>query len=117
MYCKHCGSQIDEKAVFCQNCGKKVNEEIKEVKIVKPELNQTTQYKEYNEGSSVGWGFLGYFIPLVGLILFLEWKESKPKSAKAAGIGALVSVISSVALGVLYFVLMFVLGMTGAFYV
>ena len=32
-------------------------------------------------------------IPIVGLVLFLVWKDTKPRNAKAAGIGALVSVI------------------------
>ena len=45
---------------------------------------------------SFGWAVLGFFIPLVGLILFLAWKNTKPKSAKKAGIGALVSTILSV---------------------
>lgn len=52
------------------------------------------------------WGLLGCCIPIVGLILFLVWKDSKPNSAKAAGIGALVSVI----LCVVFYVLMAVLG-------
>ena len=39
------------------------------------------------------WGLLGCCIPVVGLILFLVWKDSKPKTAKAAGIGALVCVV------------------------
>ncbi len=56
------------------------------------------------------WGLLGFCIPVVGLILFLIWKDQKPKTAKAAGIGALVSVI----LGVVCYVLMFVV-MGGAF--
>ncbi|SFU49853.1 zinc ribbon domain-containing protein [Butyrivibrio sp. INlla21] len=38
------------------------------------------------------WGLLGCCIPIVGLILFLVWKDTKPKTAKAAGIGALVCV-------------------------
>lgn len=38
------------------------------------------------------WGALGCCIPVVGLVLFLVWKDQKPKTAKAAGIGALVSV-------------------------
>ncbi len=42
------------------------------------------------------WGLLGCCIPIVGLILFLVWKDTKPKTAKAAGIGALVSVILAV---------------------
>ena len=40
------------------------------------------------------WGVLGYFFPLVGLILFLVWREEKPKTAESAGIGALFSVIT-----------------------
>ena len=48
------------------------------------------------DNGGFGWGMLGCCIPIVGLILFLVWKDTKPKTAKAAGIGALVSVIISV---------------------
>lgn len=53
------------------------------------------------------WGLLGCCIPIVGLILFLVWKDSKPKTAKAAGIGALVCVIAYVVM----YILMAVLGL------
>lgn len=53
------------------------------------------------------WGLLGCCIPLVGLILFLVWKDNKPKTAKAAGIGAIVGVVISV----LSYILMMVLGL------
>lgn len=52
------------------------------------------------------WGLLGCCIPVVGLILFLVWKDQKPKTAKAAGIGALVSVIALVAFYIIFFVIM-----------
>ncbi len=52
------------------------------------------------------WGLLGFCIPVVGLILFLIWKDQKPKTAKAAGIGALVCVIVTVVCYVLMFVVM-----------
>lgn len=42
------------------------------------------------EGSAVGWGILSFLIPLVGLILFLCWKNEKPHTAKVCGICALV---------------------------
>lgn len=51
------------------------------------------------------WGLLGCCVPIAGLILFLVWKDSKPKSAKAAGIGALVSV----AIAVVYYIVMFLI--------
>ena len=50
---------------------------------------------------SFGWAVLGFLIPLVGLILFLVWKDTKPLSAKRAGVGALVSVIVSIVLSIL----------------
>lgn len=56
------------------------------------------------------WGLLGCCIPIVGLILFLVWKDTKPKTAKAAGIGALVSVC----VAVVYYIIVFVVIGAGA---
>lgn len=75
MYCKNCGKEIDDKAVVCPNCGV-----------------QQGSLETGNDSGGFGWGLLGCCIPIVGLVLFLVWKDSKPKTAKAAGIGALVSV-------------------------
>lgn len=59
---------------------------------------------------------LGCCIPVVGLILFLVWKDQKPKTAKAAGIGALVSVILWVVFYIIYFVILGAAGLAlGAF--
>lgn len=62
------------------------------------------------DNGGFGWGLLGFCIPIVGLILFLVWKGDKPKTAKAAGMGALISVI----IGVVLYVLMFVVIGVGA---
>ena len=59
-----------------------------------------------NDNGGFLWGLLGCFITIVGLILFLVWKDQKPKTAKAAGIGALVSVIISVVFYIIYFVIL-----------
>lgn len=75
MYCKNCGKEIDEKAVVCPHCGV-----------------QQGKLANENDTGGFGWGLLGCCIPIVGLILFLVWKDTKPKTSKAAGIGALVSV-------------------------
>ena len=58
-----------------------------------------------NDNGGFLWVLLGCCIPIVGLILFLVWKDQKPKTAKAAGIGALVSVI----LAVVYYIVVFVI--------
>ncbi|MGM9567135.1 MAG: zinc ribbon domain-containing protein [Clostridia bacterium] len=59
------------------------------------------------DNGSFGWAVLGFFFPIVGLILFLVWKDQKPLSSKKAGIGALVGVILSVVFYVLVYVLIF----------
>ena len=92
-FCKNCGAQIDDNAVVCTSCG----------------VAQNTAPAVVDKGG-FGWGVLGYCIPVVGLILWLVWKDTKPKTSKAAGIGALVSVI----VGVVFYVLMMVLGFAGA---
>ncbi|WP_349671872.1 zinc-ribbon domain-containing protein [Lacrimispora sp.] len=91
MYCKNCAKEIDDKAAICPHCG----------------VAQTSQVVD---NGGFGWGLLGCCIPLVGLILFLVWKDSKPKTAKAAGIGALISVVCLI----LFYVLVFGLGLLGA---
>ena len=49
--------------------------------------------------STFGWAVLGFFIPLVGLILFLVWNKHEDKAkGKSAGIGALVGVIAYIIL-------------------
>lgn len=89
MYCKNCGKEIDEKAVICPHCGV-----------------QQAQLANENDTGGFGWGLLGCCIPIVGLILFLVWKDTKPKTSKAAGIGALVSVCCLV----LWYVLVILIG-------
>ena len=95
-FCKNCGQEIDNNAAVCIHCG--VAQENK------PAVDDTGGF---------GWGLLGCCIPIVGLILFLVWKDSKPKTSKAAGIGALVSVICSVVFYVIYFVV--IVGLAAAF--
>ena len=93
-YCKNCGAQIDDKAAVCVHCGVAVN-------------NNGVQ--EADNGG-FGWGLLGFCVPIVGLILFLVWKDTKPKTAKTAGKGALISVI----FWIVVYVLLFALGLGAA---
>lgn len=88
---------------------------------------QQPQYAQYQYGQqpyvnpqpadtgSFGWAVLGFFFPIVGLILFLIWKTEKPVSAKQAGMGALVSVIISVVLWLIVFMLALVAGSTAVY--
>lgn len=99
MYCKNCGQQLADGATFCPHCGTQQNAQ-------NAQDLQNTQYPQYpqntqNDSGSAGYGVLGFCFPLVGLILYLVWKDTKPKSSKIAGQGALISVIISVVFYVL----------------
>ena len=59
------------------------------------------------DGPSVGFAVLSFFFPLIGLILYLVWKDSCPLKARSCGKGALIGVIASAACGILAFGAMF----------
>lgn len=75
MFCKNCGQEIDDKAVICPHCG-----------VLQKQVDTT-------DNGGFAWGLLGFVIPLAGFVLFLVWQDSKPKTAKAAGIGSLINMI------------------------
>ena len=101
-YCKKCGQQIEDNVNVCPFCGT-TQEEVVNVTVD----SANTRVKV--DSGSIGWGLLGFCIPIVGLVLFIVWKDDKPKSAKKAGIGALISVITTVVLGIALTVLEYVL--------
>ena len=52
--------------------------------------------QEPYDAPSGGYAVLGFFIPVVGLILYLVWKDQTPLRARSAGKGALIGVIVGV---------------------
>ncbi len=72
-YCRTCGSEIHNEAVICPSCG--------------------VSQKQVTDNGGFGYGVLGCCVPVAGLVLYLIWKDEKPKTAKALGIGTLVYLI------------------------
>lgn len=91
MYCKNCGKEINNDAEFCPYCGSSTN-----ANNNIPNMNN--QNSNPADTGSAGWAVLGFFIPIVGLILYLVWRDTEPKNAKMAGKGALISAIVYVVL-------------------
>ena len=58
-YCQHCGQQLDDDAAFCAKCGC----------AIEGSNVRTENYAKY-DASSGGMWFLGFLLPLVGLICF-----------------------------------------------
>lgn len=86
MYCKNCGKELKEDALYCSNCG----------------ARQDPIFPQKEETSTDFWfSVLGFLIPLAGLIVFLVYEGKKPGQAKAAAKGALIGVIVKVALSAL----------------
>ena len=102
-YCPNCGKETGPNAAFCVNCG---------CALTAIPTNERPRHEpqpaSVDEGN-IGWGVLGFFIPIVGLILFIVWHDSKPKSAKLAGKGALISFVIGIALYILLIILAVVL--------
>ncbi len=89
MYCKNCGSEIDDRAVVCPKCG----------------VATGKSGEDKASGLSIAALVLAFFIPLVGLILgIVAKKDAGEKSAKLAKAAIIVSVVFMV-LNVLVYVL------------
>lgn len=76
-YCSNCGNKIDSNADVCVKCGV----------LIKKQKENTV------DNGGIGYSILGFFLPIVGLIIYICWKNERPKSAKNAGIAALISAI------------------------
>lgn len=95
-YCSNCGAEVNIGQDVCLNCG---------FAIAKNHNNKASD----KDTGSVLWGILGFFFPIVGLILYLVWKDDQPLNAKSAGKGALISVIVGAVLAVIWVVLVIVM--------
>ena len=89
MYCRSCGKNIDDSATYCINCGTRFDNNINET----------------DDHSSFGFAILEFFIPIVGLILFLIYEGKKPKRAKSAGKGTLIGFITKIVLSIILVIL------------
>ena len=71
-----------------------------------PNVNNNVSNSNNDDSGSALWSLLGCCIPIVGLVLFLVWKDTKPLTAKKAGIGAIIGV----ALVIVYYIIMIIVG-------
>lgn len=91
MYCKNCGRPVDDTSSYCNNCGARIDN--------KPNADAS------EDSLSLGFAILGFFIPIVGLIIFLIYEGKKPKRAKSAGKGALIGFITEIVLAIILVIL------------
>ncbi len=102
MFCINCGKEIDDNSKFCPECGV-------DTQTGQPNYQRPPRPMDPEDSGSVGWAILGFFVPVVGLILYLVWMQTKPKSGKMAGLGALVNVITGVVFVIVYVIVIMIL--------
>ena len=98
-YCPNCGTQVRDDQDVCLSCGKTLK------------LSNSKKAVQ-EEGSTTGYAVLGFFVPIVGLILFLIWKDDRPRASASAGKGALIGFI----LGIVIYVIFIAILASAGFY-
>jgi uncharacterized membrane protein YvbJ len=98
-YCSKCGKEIMDEAVICPGCGCAQENNVQGNSV--PQIKEALSDIQKEAWSNSGWLLLGFFIPIVGLILYLVWKETSPSKAKAAGYGALIGFVISLCGGLI----------------
>ncbi|MBR4830186.1 MAG: zinc ribbon domain-containing protein [Bacilli bacterium] len=102
MFCGNCGTKLKDGK--CPKCDKKVEKKTEKVKAEKVVTKKT---EVVNEKANFAWAVLGFCVPVVGLILFLVFKNSRKDLSKKAGIGALIGFIKNVIVIILCYVFTF----------
>jgi len=79
-YCSTCGAQIEDQTCFCPHCG-----------------CMTDSYLlEKQNQNSPGLNVLSFFLPVVGLILYIAYSHDYPQKAKNCGKWTLVGFVANI---------------------
>ena len=93
-FCPNCGTQIEDNNLICVECGVEISK--KSPVIEKSIPKQMTNIEALDDNAAYRNVFLlvilGMLLPLVGVILYLIWRNSQPIKARAVGIGSLLPI-------------------------
>jgi hypothetical protein len=108
--CSKCGKIINDGEIFCSKCGTPIAA-LEQTYVSSPvpqytsppwsSIVVTPDQMKTNDKSSFGYAFLSFLFPVVGLVLFLVWKENYPLRSKSCGKGALISVVIGFVIGII----------------
>lgn len=102
MFCPNCGKEIDD-VKYCPYCGTDISKYTnKTYDYYEPVgSNENSQYQndyqqyDYREedAPSLGFAFLSFFVPIVGLVLYIIWHKEYPLKAKSCLKGIIIGFI------------------------
>ena len=108
-YCTYCGTELTEEAGFCPNCGARAERTERSEKTYESTLAESvfTESEARFHERSAGIAVLSFIFPIIGLILWAIWRDTKPSKATSAAKGALVSVcVGSPIIGLIVYLTM-----------
>lgn len=88
MICKTCGKEIDENAYICINCGTRIQ-------------NTNAEREEIGFGIKL----LCLFVPFIGIVIYLVFRDKHPKDTRMCLILSIVNLLAWFVLPVLLLVL------------
>ena len=78
MYCRDCGEELKDGAIYCPICGSHQN--VVSMNTYDPDTG------------SLWWAILGFILPPLGLMLWVLWLDNKPKCARMLFVGSVISI-------------------------
>lgn len=101
MFCRKCGQRLSEDTRTCYFCGE-------------PVLGYNALTTKTNDKGGFLWCALGFFLPVVGFILYMLWKKERPLTARSLGIGAFICSCIWGAIFLIYLIV-FIISFLGGF--
>ena len=118
--CPNCDADIDNGRTVCPFCGSTIgiddsvnDKQYKQDAIYTKNTQQQFQSRQVNDTGSVGYWLIGFFVPIIGIILYFVWRYEQPNNAKRCLWGAVVSIIVSFVLTILTFICMIIAALSG----
>lgn len=99
MYCRKCGSQLEDEKDFCANCGERVDSVVTE--------------RENEVGLNIMFAILAFVFPIVGFPIAFCLRDKMPKRSKAVLIGSFIGVFLVVVLWFIYISMIIGIATTG----
>lgn len=94
MYCQKCGKEVADDLQVCSNCGGKMMP----VPSKPPSPDPKQSFTPKKEPGIGALGIVCFLFPIVGLVLFLIWRQTQRGKANGAGVTALVGFVFFTAL-------------------
>ena len=70
MFCKKCGEENPENAVFCRNCGERLKEEVKKTEVIETPVRQSSHQRTTTQPSDNGGSnWMGCCLCLIGIFI------------------------------------------------